>query len=109
MYLRIAYEYKHRIRARAINEQFSPKKELFTPMKRVSIMVQINYKPCFVTMLLKMARQILGRKIYKNTKKASLLSHLIFVHKTPTVENHPTTRKIRELLRPRSTPTGITV
>ena len=30
---------------------------------------------------------------------------LIFIHKTPVVENHPTTREIRELLRPRSTMT----
>ena len=60
---------------------------------------------------LKVALQILGRKFYKNTKKTSLYSHslLIFIHKTPVVENHPTTRENRELLRPRSTPTGITV
>ena len=25
---------------------------------------------------------------------------MIFIHKTPVVENHPTTREIRELLRP---------
>ena len=61
--------------------------------------------------LLKVALQILGRKIYKNTKKSSLYSKglLIFIYKTPAVENHPTTGEIRELLRPRSTPTGITV
>ena len=60
---------------------------------------------------LKVALQILGRKFYKNTKKSSLYSQslLIFIHKTPVVENHPTTREIRALLRPRSTPTGITV
>ena len=60
---------------------------------------------------LKMVLQILGRKFCKNTKKSSLYSQslLIFIHKTPVVESHPTTREIRELLRPRSTLTGITV
>ena len=60
---------------------------------------------------LKLVLQILGRKFYKNTKKPSLYSEglLIFIHKTPAVENHLTTREIRELLRPRSTPTGINV
>ena len=60
---------------------------------------------------LKVVLQILTRQFYKNTKKSSLYSQsfLIFIHKTPIVENHPTTRDIRELLQPRSTPTGITV
>ena len=60
--------------------------------------------------LLKVALQILGRKFYKNTKKSSLYSQslIIFIHKTPVVENHPITGEIRELLRPRSTTTGIT-
>ena len=60
---------------------------------------------------LKVALQILGRKFYKNTNKSSLYSQslLIFIHKTPVVENHLTTGEIRELLRPRSTPTGNTV
>ena len=31
---------------------------------------------------------------------------MVFIHKTPVVENHPTTEVIRELLRPRSTPDG---
>ena len=58
-----------------------------------------------------MALQILARKIDKNTKKSSLYSQslLIFFHKTPVVENHPTTREIGGLLRPRSTPTVETV
>ena len=34
---------------------------------------------------------------------------MIFIHKTPVVENHPTTGEIRELERPRLTPTGISV
>ena len=61
--------------------------------------------------LLKVDLQILGRKFYKNTKKSSLFSQslLILIHKTSVVENHPTTREIRDLLRPRSTPTGNTV
>ena len=66
----------------------------------------------FYEPFLKVALQILGRKFYINTKKNhpyTPKSLLIFIHKTPTVENHPTTREIRELLRPRSTPTGITV
>ena len=59
----------------------------------------------------KVALQILGRKFHKNTKNSSLYSQslLIFIYKTTVVENHPTTREIRELLRPRSTQTGITV
>ena len=60
---------------------------------------------------LKVALQILGRKFYKNTEKSSLFSQslLIFIRKTPVVESHPTTREIRDLLWPRSTPTGNTV
>ena len=59
----------------------------------------------------KVALQISGRQFNKNTEKSSLYSQslLIFIHKTPVVENHPTTIKIRDLLRPRSTPTGNTV
>ena len=55
--------------------------------------------------------QILGQNIYINTKKSSLYSQslLFFIHKTPVVESHPTTSKIRDLLRPRSTPTRNTV
>ena len=53
----------------------------------------------------------LETKIFKSTKKSSLYCHsfLIFIHKTTVVENHPKTREIRDLLRPRSAPTGITV
>ena len=48
---------------------------------------------------LEVALQILGRTFYKDTKNASLYSQslLIFIHKAPVVENHPTTREIREL------------
>ena len=55
-----------------------------------------------------MALQILGRKFYTNAKKLSLYSQslLVFIYKTAVVENHPTTREIRELLWPRSTPRG---
>ena len=62
-------------------------------------------------MFLKVALQILGQKVNKNTEKSSLYSQslLIFIHKTPEVESHPTKREIRDLLRPRSTPTGNTV
>ena len=58
-----------------------------------------------------MALQILGRKLYKNTEKSSLYSqsHLVFIHKTPLVLDHPTTREIRELLWSRSTPRRIRV
>ena len=62
--------------------------------------------------ILKVTLQILGRKFYKkNPEKSSLYSQslLIFIHKTPVVENHPTTEEIKEILRPRSTPTAITV
>ena len=60
---------------------------------------------------LKVALQILERKIYKNYKKSSLYyqSLLIFIHKTPMVENHSKTREIRELLRLIPTPTGTMV
>ena len=53
----------------------------------------------------------LEQKFYRNTKKSPLYSQslLIFIHKTPVVENHRITREIKELLRPRLTPTGITV
>ena len=45
----------------------------------------------------------LGTKILqKNPKKSSLYSQ------TRVVENHPSTGEIREFLRPRATPTGIT-
>ena len=60
---------------------------------------------------LEVALQILGREFYKNTKKSSLYSQslLIFIHKTSAVKDHPTLREIRELLRPKSTPTRITI
>ena len=60
---------------------------------------------------LKVALQILGRKVYENTEKSSLYSQslLIFIHKTPVVECHQITREIRDLLLPRPTPTGNTV
>ena len=53
----------------------------------------------------------LGTKNFQKTKKSPLYyqSLLIFIHKTPVVESHPTTREIRESLRSRSTPTGIPV
>ena len=42
--------------------------------------------------VLKVALQILGWKFYKNAKKSPLYSqiHLIFIHKTSVVDNHPT-------------------
>ena len=60
---------------------------------------------------LKVALQILGRIFYKNTKKSSLYSQnlLIFINKTPVVKTHPTTREIRDLLWPRSTPMENTI
>ena len=63
------------------------------------------------TFILMVALQILGQKFYKNTKKSSLYfqTFLIFIHKTPVVESHPTTREIRYLLRPKSTSPGNTV
>ena len=66
------------------------------------------FSQCF---LLKVALQVLGRKFYKNTKKASLYSQslLIFIHRTPVVERHRITREIRDLLWPRLTPTGNTI
>ena len=47
----------------------------------------------------------LGMKISKNTIKSSLYSQslLIFIHKAHVVENHPTTREIKNLLWPRLT------
>ena len=53
----------------------------------------------------------LRAKFYKNTKKSFLYSQglLSFIYKIELVENHPTTGEIRELLRPRSTPTEISL
>ena len=60
---------------------------------------------------LKVALQIFGQKFYTNTKKSSLYAQslLIFIHRTLVVKRHPTTREIRDLLWPRSTPMGNTV
>ena len=71
----------------------------------------INISDSTYWIILKVALQILGRKFYKNTNKSCLYSQslLSFIHKTPVVESHLTTREIRELLRRRSTPTGNTV
>ena len=75
----------------------------------------LPFQQCFqklsFSMALKMVLQILGQKFYINTKKSSLYSQnlVIFIHKTPVVENHSTKGESRELLRHRSTPTGITV
>ena len=70
----------------------------------------VKSRNCVVKSL-KVALQILRQKFYKSTKISFLYSQslLIFVHKTPEVENRPTTEEIRELLRPRSTPSGIKV
>ena len=67
--------------------------------------------PLRLFVILKVALQIWGRKFNKKTKKSSIysLSLLIFIHKTLVVENHPTTREIRDLLWPMSIPTGNTV
>ena len=49
---------------------------------------------------------------FTNIRKISSLysqSHLVVIHNTPVVESHPTTRDFRDLLWPRSTPTGNTV
>ena len=53
----------------------------------------------------------LGTKTLQKYKKIILVlpKPFIFIHETPVVENHLTTGEIRELLRRRSTPTGITV
>ena len=60
---------------------------------------------------LKVALHVLGRKIYKNTKKSFLYTQslLIFIHRAPVDERHPITRRIRDLLWPRSTKTGNTI
>ena len=66
-----------------------------------------EYWPCFICILgsfsgFKGGPSDLGTKILQTTKKSSLYSQslLIFIHRTPVVENHPTTREIRELLWP---------
>ena len=48
-----------------------------------------------VRIVLKVALQTLGRKLYKNTKKSSLHSKslLILIHKTQVVESHPQLEK----------------
>ena len=64
-----------------------------------------------VSVALKVALQILGRKFKKDTKISSLYSQslLIFIHKTPVVKNYLTTGEIKELLWPRSTLMGIMI
>ena len=59
----------------------------------------IIYYNCYP--LLKVALQIVGRKFYKITEKSSLYSQsrLIFIHKTPVVESHPTTRETRAITK----------
>ena len=70
-----------------------------------------QWKKKQLTRVLKVALQIFGRKLYKNIKKLSFYSQrlLIFIHKTPVIENDPTTVEIRELLQLRSTPKGIAI
>ena len=91
---------------------FSPFLKMFSTSSKTVIIISakmnLSSANCFE---LKVVLQILGRKLYKITKKSSLYyqSLLIFIHKTSVVENHPTTGEIRELLRSMSTPTGITV
>ena len=86
-----------------------------------------QYKSCFISLqeiLFHFAREAFGENYLKGglsdlgtkfftkiLKESSLYSKsiLIFIHKTPVVENHPTTGETGELLRPRSIPTGITV
>ena len=54
----------------------------------------------------------LGTKNLQNTKNTSLYSQsqgMLFIHKTPVVESHPTTNEIRDLLRLTSTSMGNTV
>ena len=70
------------------------------------------YGPWSVKGNLKDGPSDLGTKIFhQNSKKSSLYSQslLIFIHKTPVVESHPKTRETRDLLRPRSTPSGNTI
>ena len=70
------------------------------------------FSQCFLQLYIeKVTLQILGQKVYKNTEKSFLYSKslLIFIHKTPVVESHPTIREISDLLRSTSTPTGNTV
>ena len=57
-----------------------------------------------MSVILKVAFQILGGKFYKNTKKSSLYSQslLILIHRTSVVERHPIRRAIRDLLWPMS-------
>ena len=45
--------------------------------------------------MLKVTPQILGQKVFKNTKKSPFYSQnlLIFIHGTPVVERHPITRE----------------
>ena len=68
--------------------------------------IKLDIKQC--SLILNVALQILGRKFFENTKKSSLYAQslLNFFHKTPVVENHPTTTETGDILWPKSTPTG---
>ena len=93
---------------------------MFVMLWNSSVIDHLVFPQCFFFLFISGAKSknnlnvallILGRKCYKIIKKSPLYSQslLIFIHKTPVFENHPAKRKIRELLRPRSTPMGITV
>ena len=64
-------------------------------VRNFSLYLNFLYMKDNSTLRFKVALQILGRKFYKNTKKLPLYSQslLIFIHKTPVVENHPTAGK----------------
>ena len=89
-------------------------------LEQVQFLSQINFVICecfHLSLVLNFQNCVkgvpsdFGTKIYENTKKSSLCSQslFIFIHKTPVVENHPTTREIRDLLQPRLTPTRNTL
>ena len=63
-----------------------------------------------VTSNFSFSHSVFKRIVLQTRKNQGLFGKgLIFIHKTPVVVNHPTTREIRDLLRPRSTRTGNTV
>ena len=74
----------------------------------VCLVIQ-DYTPSMFTVMrsrlyLKGGPSDLGTKILQNTKKSSLYEYsqnlLTLIHITKVVENHPTTREIRDFLRP---------
>ena len=77
-----------------------PEKNLFYLLPDNEVLDSKHLQIIKIQQNLKVALQILGQTFYKNTKRTSLYSQSLLIHKTPAFENHLTTREIRDLLPP---------